>query len=80
MAYKNNNGETQYTAKEKIKYHTDCANSGVDGNGVKLTTAQRIRHGVLAENQKRKLDRFMAKPKSVRDAIVRERKAKNKNK
>jgi hypothetical protein len=81
MAYKNQDGEKQYTLKEKIKFHTDCANTGYgidkDGKKVQLTTAQRVRHGVVAENQKRKLNRFMSKPKSVRDAIVRERKAKS---
>lgn len=53
-------GVRRYTLKEKIAYHTQCANTGVNVNtGEKLTTTSRVRHANLATKQCNKLNRFM---------------------
>ncbi len=54
------NGVKRYTLREKISYHTECANSGVNKNtGEKLTTTQRVRHANSATRCVNKLDKFM---------------------
>lgn len=59
MAYMKD-GVRRYTLKEKIAYHTKCANDGVNVNtGEKLTTVSRIRHANLATKQCNRLNKFM---------------------
>lgn len=57
--YKNSKGEQQYTLKEKIAYHKQCANKGVDANGQKLTQTQRVNHALAANRSTRKLNKYM---------------------
>lgn len=53
-------GVCRYTLKEKIAYHTQCANTGVNVNtGEKLTTTSRVRHANLATKQCNRLNKFM---------------------
>lgn len=54
------NGKKQYALKEKIDFHTQCANKGVNvSSGEKLTTTQRVRHANRATACVNQLNRFM---------------------
>ena len=54
------NGRKKYTLKEKIKYHTLCANSGKNpATGEHLSTTQRVRHANCATKRVNQLNRFM---------------------
>lgn len=57
MAYTDRNGVQRFSTKDKMNYHTNCANKGVDGKGKKLTTTQRIRHAMLAEDCRKSINR-----------------------
>lgn len=62
MAYKNSKGETKYTNVDKMKFHTECADKGINpSTGEKLTTTQRVRHAMLAEKNRRSVSRFAAR-------------------
>lgn len=74
MAYKNAKGVKQYTMKEKIAYHKDCADRGVNQHGEKLTMTQRVRHANCATRQVNKLNRFM----KTGERFAQMRKARNK--
>lgn len=53
-------GVNRYTLKEKIAYHTECANTGFDkAKGKELSTTSRVRHANLATKCCNKLNRFM---------------------
>ena len=59
MAYMKD-GVLRHTLKEKIAYHTECANTGVNkSTGEKLSTTQRVRHANRATKCVNKLNRFM---------------------
>ena len=74
MAYKNSKGETKYTNVDKMKYHTKCADTGIDGNGQKLTTTQRVRHAMLAEKNRRSVSRYAARADFVSRVSGKKRK------
>lgn len=74
MAY-TANGVKKYTMREKIAYHKELANKGVDKNGEALTLIQRVRHANCATRQANKLNRFMKTGKRF-DAMRKARKGK----
>ena len=57
MAYKDKAGENRFSTKDKMEYHTKCANSGVC-EGKKLTETQKVRHALLAERCRSKINRY----------------------
>lgn len=52
------NGRKRFNNVEKMKYHTECANKGVDGKGNKLTMTQKVRHAMLAERCRRRVSKY----------------------
>lgn len=64
-------GKKVYTLKEKKIYHEKLANTGHDLNGEKLTTAQRVRHGILAVECGRKQNRFQKTGQRYRDMHIK---------
>ncbi len=59
MAYKNSNGDEQFTLKEKIDYHNSCANTGKTPSGEKLSFSERYNHMQASARCRRKLGTFM---------------------
>lgn len=58
MAYKDKNGNTRYSKKEKMEYHTKCCNSGKDAKGKALSQTQRVRHAILAERYRNSINGY----------------------
>lgn len=58
MSYYNSNGELRYSLKEKVAYHNQCANSGKDAKGNKLSFTERVNHSKAAASSTRKLGKF----------------------
>lgn len=61
MAYKDSKGNTRYSKKDKMKYHTKCCNSGKNPDGKTLTQTQRVRHGILAERYRNSINGYYNK-------------------
>ena len=82
MPYIDENGNTKYTLKDKIDYHTKCANDGVKPTGEVLTTTQRIRHANCATKCVNKLNRFMktgTRLKEIKNKLSSNNKSKSKS-
>lgn len=58
MAYvSRRTGQKRYSNKDLMKYHTNCANKGYC-KGKKLTETQKVRHAILAEKYRKKINRY----------------------
>lgn len=62
------NGEKRYSLKDKIAYHTACANTGKNiATGEKLSFASQVRHANSATRCVNKLNSFMKQGQRFND-------------